>query len=241
MMTLAQMEAHVRYLVEDRDSVLSQANEVWPLINEAGSFYSSLFGITVARLQGTESGGTAVGTAIVDETTINFPFYESNRTDIAKILSISREFPGILDASLYQEGNPMERLTVQELYYLRAIEGTTSGIPKWWAAWRQAFSGSLGGTWKIVIHPPPSNVGYTLSAKVELEWVDGLSGTDVPNVSIEDGYAICRLAAIQCAHILGRPRAFIQAMKQLLPAHVKSALGVVERQLAPREPREDAV
>jgi hypothetical protein len=209
------MIAHVRHLTRDLDSAVSDA-DITTLINDAGHHFYALSGTRTQRLSSTQ----------IADTTFSIPVSAT----YPRVLAVLRA-----PASGSFSGYPMTRVSVEKLYWMRREYGVEVGTPTHWAMYR--IAGSTARIQMLVY--PVSNGSTDLYLVVENEWPD-LSGVQTPPVNPEAAYVVARLAAIQCAHVLGRDDKFIKGISDLLPLEFKSLLGIKERKLAPREPKEHA-
>lgn len=107
--------------------------------------------------------------------------------------------------------------------------GVSSGLP----------ASGASGYWCVMIHPPVEELTY-LIVDAELYWPDLDSGqtTYYPDVTGIDERAIIRIASEQAAHMLDRPDAYIESIRKLYPEHVRGRMGMNERELEPRPPRD---
>lgn len=219
MLQLVDMRAHVRHLVQDTDTALLAA-DIDTLINEAGNWWHTTYTDRVLRRSATLMFGSSFGSAVYFKSTL--------QVSDAKLLGMNLETgAGLTD------GTPLEWKQPGDIYRMRLVS-TATGTPRYWAAYRE---GGNSGRWVVLIHPA-SATGAPISAVVESQWTDLTDDTDTPDVGVEAAYAISRIAAVQCAPLLGRPPDIIAAIAQLIPEHVKARLGMLERQLQPRPPIE---
>jgi len=225
MLTLTTMLAHARSLMQDQDSAIPDAS-LTVLLNEMGNWYQAQY-MDHAR----ELTPTAAGLATLSAGTVAA---DTTPTNINRILSATLvDGAGVTSAGSSATHAPLDRLDVNELYMLRR-KSSANGTIRYWAAYRQdGRQAGLEGKWRVLLHPPPSGTAH-VALYVDAEWLDLASGTDVADCTPDDAYIVARLAALQGAHILDRSGAKIQQIADLIPLHIREAMGVHERAMKAR-------
>lgn len=219
-MTLLEMRTHIRSLTLDRDSAMDDTT-LNALINEAGNWWHTEYGDRVQRLPSASNALSYASSAWTD----------TSQTNYTKILGATLE-----TSSSGVDTDQIDMIDPHDLYRLRLIS-TANGVPKYFSVFRNDIASFIGG-WRVNIHPPSNITSYRVALMVETVWSDLSTDGSTPDVTQEDAYTLCRIAAWQAAYLLGRDRAMVEAIKSMLPQHIKSRLGMLERSLAPRPPVE---
>jgi hypothetical protein len=129
-------------------------------------------------------------------------------TNYARIVSIHVSTAGI--------DRPMlASVTLQEIFSMRSQDTTEQDDQHSYYAYRLA-----GGAWRVLVHPPPIS-NRTLSVLVQLEPTELSADGDIPDVRPHESRLIARAAAADAAQLLGRPQAFIDNLRSMLPEQMR--------------------
>lgn len=224
--TLAEMRAHARLLLQDNDPggayglTDSRLNE---LINEAYIDY----------MAETDQSVVDVATIDLDGAGDYAPTLTDDARTVRRWLRAKLDDPSYL-VSPGVGGVVLERLEPNELRTLRSAGATavaSSGDPRYWSL--EQVGGYGPESWTVSVYPDQSPVTVTLygelhPAKLQLD-------ADVPNLPATEARWVARMAAVRGAVLLNRSPAFVAALAADLPKNIAIATNISDQYMNPRK------